>query len=295
LTLRERERRSLQRSGPLAFLAAAAALGAGCGTPPGDRAPAAERPAVARDESFDPQAPGLTDLARLSRYVFREMRRRGEECAPDPAPAGRVDYTLELEVASGRIRAARLATVSAELGGFTAPLLPERWPPGLVASIECLAPHLKALPMPTAPADGVYESRFSMGESPAPPQAAPAADAESLPDPAEPGLPDLQRLARHVFVEMHRIADSCALRNPLAERLGYVVQVEVRAGTIRSAEITSAHVELADGTLPLVRDAWPEALQRYASCLRPHLEGLRLEPAPADGVYRPDYAVQPEP
>jgi hypothetical protein len=149
--------------------------------------------------------------------------------------------------------------------------------------------------MPTPPADGVYLSRFSMGGDANPPPSEPAQETSTLPDPAEPDLPDLQRLARHVFLEMHRVSASCSLRNPLAERLGYVLEVEVRSGAIARAEVTSARVELADGTLPLIRDAWPEALQRYAACLRPHLEGLRLDPPPADGIYRPDYAVQPQP
>jgi hypothetical protein len=199
-------------------------------------------------------------------------------------------------VASGRIRSARLASVRAELGGFEAPLLPERWPASLVASFECLEPHLVGLSMPTPPADGVYESRFSLGGEDAPPAPTPrGAPAQTLPDPREPGLPDLQRVARHVFVEMHRIADRCALRNPLAERLGYVVEVEVRGGAIARAEVIEARVERGDSSLPLIRDAWPEALERYAACLVPHLQGRVLEPAPADGVYRPDYAVQPEP
>jgi hypothetical protein len=293
-----RRRRCFDRPTRLALLTVAVAA---CRAEAPAPEPPPREPTPAAADSFDPQAPGLSDLARLSRYVFREMGRGAARCAPEPVPSGRIGYTLEIEVASGRIASARLATVTAELGGFTAPLLPERWPRELVASVECLEPHLRAISMSTPPADGVYASRFALGGSHAgrdeatPPPPPPPPQAQALPDPAEPGLPDLQRIARHVFVEMHRVAGECALRNPLAERLGYVVEVEVRGGAIARAEVIEARVELETGNSPLLRDAWPEALDRYAACLVPHLEGLVLEPAPADGVYRPDYAVQPEP
>lgn len=282
----------------LAALAGIAACGPGeprpASAPEGTgrvSAPAASRP-------DDPEAPGLTDLARLSRYVFREMQRRGE-CAPEAATSGRLDYTLELAVEGGRIASAKLVGVSAELGGFAAPLLPERWPRSLVDSVGCLEPHLQALRLATPPADGVYESHFSLGGAAARPpapegRAAQATLPEGLPDPAEPGLPDLQRVARHVFAEMHRVAGQCDLRNPFEERLGYAVEVEVRGGAIARAALTDARLERAGSTIPLTRDAWPEPLERFAGCFVPHLEGLVLDPPPADGVYRPDYAVRPE-
>jgi hypothetical protein len=272
---------------------ATAPLDAACGgsEPAGGRA-ASSREAPAGGDPLDPEAPGLTDLARLSRYVFREMQRRGE-CALGTGVGGRIDYTLELVVEAGRIRSARLLAVSSDLGGFRAPLLPERWPASLVGSVECLEPHLRSLSLDERLRDGRYESRFSLGEPAETPRA--AAPSEELPDPAEPGLPDLQRIARHLFREMHLIDDHCSLHNPLSERVGYVVEVEVRGGAIERAELTRASVGSAGSERELPREAWPEALEAYAKCLPQHLRGLDLEPAPADGVYRPDYAVRPEP
>jgi hypothetical protein len=120
--------------------------------------------AVAADPD-DPAEPGISDLARLARYVFKTMQRHDEVCPfANPLP-DRLHFTLSLDVKGGRIARVGLGYVTVEPAGASEPrsLAEARWPRELTAYVECLAPHLRALSMDPAPADGSYEPAYAYG------------------------------------------------------------------------------------------------------------------------------------
>jgi len=127
--------------------------------PPGAHATPAAPPTTL---SFAPDEAGITDIARVSRYVYREMNARAE-CALEDLPPGRYDYAYDVTVALGRITEARLASVAhvEDAGPHDVPL--DQWPSALQRRLACLLPHLKRVEMAPAPADGVYPTRFAAG------------------------------------------------------------------------------------------------------------------------------------
>lgn len=126
-------------------------------------------------DSVDPAAAGISEIARISRYVFREMSLRQTTCGALPVAPGRFDWTLRVEVKGGRVADVRLSNAAVVQGGLARPLASAEWPAGLRARVDCLSPYLRAMDMAPAPADGVYESRFLTGiEAGAPLHALPA-------------------------------------------------------------------------------------------------------------------------
>jgi len=121
---------------------------------------AAPAPAVDPD---DPAEPGIGDLARLARYVFKTMQRHEEVCPFDNPLRDRLHFALAVEVKGGRMTRVALEHVGVEPAGATEarPLGAERWPRELTGYVTCLAPHLQAVAMDPAPADGSYEPAYA--------------------------------------------------------------------------------------------------------------------------------------
>ena len=111
-------------------------------------------------------------------------------------------------------------------------------------------------------------------------------------DPAEPGIPDLARLARYVFKTMQRHEEACPFDNPFRDRLHFALGVEVKAG--RMTRVGLGHVgfePVAGGEERTLTEAqWPRELTAYVACLAPHLQAVAMAPSPADGSYEPAYA-----
>lgn len=128
--------------------------------PPRAEAPAPAAPATTL--SFDPGEAGISDIARVSRFVFREMNAR-TECPLEALPPGRYDYVYDVTVAKGRVTAARLASVAHLEAAGSHAVPAEQWPPALDKRLGCLLPHLKKLELSPAPADGTYATRFVAG------------------------------------------------------------------------------------------------------------------------------------
>ena len=126
-----------------------------------------------------------------------------------------------------------------------------------------------------------------------PPAAAPSADPN---DPSEPGISDLARLARYVFSTMQRHEDVCPLQNPFRDTLHFAFAIEVAGGRMARVGLGEVAVEGSAGKRSLRQAQWPDALVGYVTCLAPHLQGVVMSPAPADGAYEPAYsfAGQPE-
>jgi hypothetical protein len=111
-------------------------------------------------------------------------------------------------------------------------------------------------------------------------------------DPAEPGIPDLARLARYVFKAMQGHDEVCPFANPFRDRLHFALAIEVKGG--RMTRVGLGRVGLArDGasearSLPAAQ--WPPELSGYVGCLAPHLQAAPMDPSPADGSYEPEYS-----
>lgn len=140
-------------------------LAFGCGPepvpvpPPGTRTAPATPMAPPTTLSFAPDEPGISDIARVSRYVYREMNTR-PECDLVGLPSGRYDYVYDVTVAKARITGARLNGVALVGAVGSQALAPAQWPPALAKRLDCLLPHLKRLELQPVPADGVYAARF---------------------------------------------------------------------------------------------------------------------------------------
>jgi len=143
-------------------------------------------------------------------------------------------------------------------------------------------------PMASHPTAAPPDVRAVM-ETP-PPAPAVGALPAGLPDPAEAGISDLARLARYVFREMQRHEQACALTNPFHDTLAFTIEIEVKGGRIVSARVGEAALERSGERVPVPGGTPPAELVAYVGCLRPVLEGIPMAPAPADGVYRPEYA-----
>jgi hypothetical protein len=116
-------------------------------------------------------------------------------------------------------------------------------------------------------------------------------------DPAEPGIPDLARLARYVFKTMQRHEDVCPFDNPFRDRLRFAIGIEVKKG--RMTGVGLGHVgfgpEAAGESRPLAEGQRPRELKAYVACLAPHLRAVTMAPAPADGTYEPVYSFSANP
>jgi hypothetical protein len=113
----------------------------------------------------DPAEPGISDLARLARYVFRTMQRHEETCPFDNPLRDPLHFALEIEVKGGRMTRVGVGHVGVEPAGAreARTLAAAHWPPALTAYVACLEPHLKAVTMAPSPDDGVYEPVYSFG------------------------------------------------------------------------------------------------------------------------------------
>jgi hypothetical protein len=111
-------------------------------------------------------------------------------------------------------------------------------------------------------------------------------------DPAEPGIPDLARLARHVFEAMQRHEAVCPFDNPFRDRLHFALEIEVRGGRMTRVGLGHVGVEPARAkeARTLSRSQWPRELESYVACLAPSLQALTMAPSPADGSYEPVYS-----
>jgi hypothetical protein len=131
-------------------------------TPPGTA------PSSAVSDPDDPAEPGISDLARLARYVFRTMQRHEEVCSLANPFRDRLHFALQIEVKGGRMARVALGRVGLEPPGAeeALTLARVRWPPELPAYVACLAPHLKAVTMAPAPVDGKYEPVYTFAGQP---------------------------------------------------------------------------------------------------------------------------------
>ena len=123
---------------------------------------AAPGPAVDPD---DPTEPGISDLARLARYVFRTMQRHDEVCPFENPFRDRLHFALEIEVKTGQMTRVGLGHVGLqpETAGEAKALAEAKWPRELTTYVACLAPHLQAVAMTPSPADGSYEPGYTFG------------------------------------------------------------------------------------------------------------------------------------
>jgi len=123
-------------------------------------------PAAAADPD-DPAEPGISDLARLARYVFQAMQRHEEVCPFGNPFRDRLHFALAIEVRGGRMAQVGLGHVGVqpEPAGSARTLAEARWPRELTGYVACLAPHLRAVAMAPAPADGAYQPEYSFSGS----------------------------------------------------------------------------------------------------------------------------------
>ena len=128
--------------------------------------PAASAQANAPADPDDPAEPGIPDLARLARYVFRTMQHHEAQCSLENPFRDRLSFAFAIDVARGRITRVGVAeaAIEAPLGRLS--LLKRQWPPELTAYVSCLAPHLQAVVMDPAPADGGYQPFYSYAGHP---------------------------------------------------------------------------------------------------------------------------------
>jgi hypothetical protein len=128
-----------------------------------DRETAAAAPPSAAVDPDDPAEPGISDLARLARYVFRTMQRHEEVCPFGNPFRDGLHFALAIEVRGGRMARVGLGHVGVEpeAPADARTLAEARWPRELTSYVACLAPHLQAVTMAPSPADGAYEPVYS--------------------------------------------------------------------------------------------------------------------------------------
>jgi hypothetical protein len=114
-----------------------------------------------------------------------------------------------------------------------------------------------------------------------------------LPDPAEPAIPDLARLARYVFREMRVAEQECPFVNPFHDPISFALHVEVRDGRMTTVHLAWAALRAGDEPRPL--EPAPTELTAYAACLAPRLEAVTMDPSPSDGAYQPEYSYPGHP
>jgi hypothetical protein len=120
-------------------------------------------PPSAAVDPDDPAEPGISDLARLARYVFKTMQRHEEVCPFDNPFRERLHFALAIDVKGGRMTRVGLGHVGVEpeAARSTRTLAEAQWPRELTGYVACLAPHLQAVAMAPSPADGSYEPEYS--------------------------------------------------------------------------------------------------------------------------------------
>jgi hypothetical protein len=116
---------------------------------------------AAAPDPNDPTEPGIGDLPRLARYVFRVMGSHDEVCAFDNPFPDRVHFALDLEVRGGRIVRVGIGHAGLEGKGGVRSLAPSDWPRELREYVFCLTPHLEEVVMDPSPADGAYGPAYS--------------------------------------------------------------------------------------------------------------------------------------
>ncbi len=111
----------------------------------------------------DPAEPGIGDLPRLARYVFKTMQAHQEVCPFDNPFRERLHFALAVDVRGGRITRVGLGHVGVEPAGGTEArtLAKAQWPREITGYVTCLGPHLEAMEMDPAPADGSYEPAYA--------------------------------------------------------------------------------------------------------------------------------------
>jgi hypothetical protein len=136
------------------------------GSPAAPLRPSAQPPAAASADPNDPAEPGIPDLARLARYVFRTMQHHEEVCPLQNPFRETLHFAFMIEVANGRMTRVALSEVAVQDSRGRRPLSKAQRPPEVAGYLACLEPHLKAVAMSPAPADGLYEPAYSFGGQP---------------------------------------------------------------------------------------------------------------------------------
>ena len=111
---------------------------------------------------------GLADGADSGVYRATPLSRDVEVCPFVNPFRDRLHFTLAVAVKGGRITRVGLGQVSVEraAGGEPRTLPAARWPRELEGHVVCLAPHLQAVAMAPAPADGSCEPAYAYGGRP---------------------------------------------------------------------------------------------------------------------------------
>ena len=115
----------------------------------------------------DPTEADISDLARLARYVFREMRVAEEACPFVNPLHDPLAFAFHVEVIGGHMNQVHLAWAGVRAEEELQRL--EEPPSELTAYIECLAPRLEAVRMDPAPAGGEYQPEYSYPGHPSAP------------------------------------------------------------------------------------------------------------------------------
>jgi hypothetical protein len=135
--------------------------------PAGPSRPSAPPPVAAPADPNDPAEPGIADLARLARYVFRTMQDHETVCPLENPFRETLHFAFMIEVKGGRMTRVALSEVAVQGADAKRPLSKAQRPPEVAGYLACLEPHLKAVAMSPAPADGLYEPAYSFGGQPA--------------------------------------------------------------------------------------------------------------------------------
>ena len=96
----------------------------------------------------------------------------------------------------------------------------------------------------------------------------PAAPAPGLPDPEEPGISDLARVARYVFRAMQQHDTSCSASNPFLDPLRITLAVRVQDGRIVEATLAGLALQRGGDVRPLEGAEWPAAWSRTSGPFR---------------------------
>jgi len=107
----------------------------------------------------DPAESAISDLARLARYVFREMRLADQACPFTNPLHDPLSFIFHIEVQGGRMTQVHLSKAGRLVGPGVEPM--SEVPPELAAYAACLKPRLQALTMDPAPPDGPYQPEYS--------------------------------------------------------------------------------------------------------------------------------------
>ena len=124
--------------------------------PPAASAPAANALPLGAP---DPAEAGISGLARVARYVFREMRLADQACPFTNPLHDPLSFIFHIEVQGGRMTQVHLSKAGRLVGPGVEPM--SEVPPELAAYAACLKPRLQALTMDPAPPDGPYQPEYS--------------------------------------------------------------------------------------------------------------------------------------